>query len=187
MAEPEFRPEASGSEPESPASDADEDTTRKLTDLGDCLTDDSAMAQYMHGDLYTNLSRLNPLRWSSLDKPEQVADALDQQQQVRKVLLRVAASKQTLHKMFPSPAGAAVWLRKKFVRSRDLAELDEERLCVICLTQPRNVLLMPCRHAVLCEECLEVIMQRRPSECPICRRELQRKHTSTQTSVTLFF
>ena len=36
----------------------------------------------------------------------------------------------------------------------------QERLCVICLTAPRTVMLMPCRHAVLCERCLEVLMER---------------------------
>eukprot|EP00435_Cladocopium_sp_Y103_P044733 s604_g12.t1 len=32
---------------------------------------------------------------------------------------------------------------------------------------------MPCRHAVLCERCLEVLMERTPSTCPVCRQRIQ--------------
>ena len=162
---------SNGSEPQSLLNDSPKATPDGPTDLGDCFAgDDTTKAQYMYGDLYSKIARHNPARWSYLRSPESVAEELDQRPPARKILLRVVSARQRLHKMFPSPASAAVWLRKKFLRSKDMADLDEERLCVICMTEPRNVLLMPCRHAVLCEECLEVIMQRRPSECPICRR-----------------
>ena len=168
MAE-DFVPESGPDESPLAGAEAAETSTR-LHDLGDCLThDETSKLQFMHGDLYSQLAGHNPWRWSSLRSPEQAAKELDEQPRARKVLLRVASSTQRLQKMFPSPASAAVWIRRRLVNSSDPA-LDEERLCVICLTQPRNVLLMPCRHAVLCEECLEIIMQRRPSECPICRR-----------------
>lgn len=167
-----FVPESGPDESPLAGAEAAETSTR-LHDLGDCLThDETSKLQFMHGDLYSQLARHNPWRWSSLRSPEQAAKELDEQPRARKVLLRLASSTQRLQKMFPSPASAAVWIRRRLVNSSDPA-LDEERLCVICLTQPRNVLLMPCRHAVLCEECLEIIMQRRPSECPICRRRIQ--------------
>ena len=168
-------PSASSSDPQPQAQDpgaADhvEGSNDKMTDLGDCLEAvDSVKAQYMHGDLYSPLAVHNPMRWSYLKSVEEVAEELDQQPRKRKLLLRVVSSKQRLHKMFQSAAGAAAWIRKRLVRSKDAAELDEERLCIICLTQPRNVLLMPCRHAVLCEECLGILMERRPSQCPVCR------------------
>lgn len=53
--------------------------------------------------------------------------------------------------------------------------------CVVCLDEPRSVLLLPCKHLVLCAGCM-VQMQRharqayawgdsdnRDIKCPVCR------------------
>jgi len=40
--------------------------------------------------------------------------------------------------------------------------------CVICLTDIRNVLLLPCRHLCLCGSCAENL-KFQSSNCPICR------------------
>ncbi|CAN0535843.1 unnamed protein product, partial [Ectocarpus sp. 12 AP-2014] len=36
--------------------------------------------------------------------------------------------------------------------------------CVICLTDPKNTLLLPCRHLCVCTECF-----RHVDKCPVCR------------------
>lgn len=44
--------------------------------------------------------------------------------------------------------------------------------CVICLTDPRNTVVLPCQHLCLCEECashLQVGAALRGDKCPICR------------------
>merc|ERR1740121_3129544 len=44
--------------------------------------------------------------------------------------------------------------------------------CVICLTDPRNTAVMPCRHLCVCEDCatqLQVGAATRNDKCPICR------------------
>lgn len=41
-------------------------------------------------------------------------------------------------------------------------EVPEE--CVICLTDPKNTLLLPCRHLCVCTECF-----RHVDKCPVCR------------------
>lgn len=41
-------------------------------------------------------------------------------------------------------------------------EMPEE--CVICLTDPKDTLLLPCRHLCVCSECF-----RHVDKCPVCR------------------
>jgi hypothetical protein len=43
-----------------------------------------------------------------------------------------------------------------------------ESTCVICLTDTRNVLLLPCRHLCLCGPCAENL-KFQSANCPICR------------------
>ena len=44
--------------------------------------------------------------------------------------------------------------------------LEEEKLCVICRENPKVVLIMPCRHLCVCEECGHRVELDR---CPLCR------------------
>ncbi len=46
--------------------------------------------------------------------------------------------------------------------------LKNERLCVICITQDKNVLFLPCAHLTSCLECSESL-----PHCPLCRSEIQ--------------
>jgi hypothetical protein len=50
---------------------------------------------------------------------------------------------------------------------------DEGEDCVICLAEPRNTLVMPCRHMCLCTECAAMLRQR-TNKCPICRTVAER-------------
>ena len=45
---------------------------------------------------------------------------------------------------------------------------SSESTCVICLTDIRNVLLLPCRHLCLCGSCAENL-KFQSANCPICR------------------
>jgi E3 ubiquitin-protein ligase MUL1 len=42
----------------------------------------------------------------------------------------------------------------------------QENSCVVCLTSPREVILLDCGHVCLCMDCLEMLPSR---TCPICR------------------
>jgi hypothetical protein len=51
--------------------------------------------------------------------------------------------------------------------------------CVVCLDAPRSVVLMPCRHAVLCQGCSQLMLQQARREvagglprCPMCREQV---------------
>ena len=44
----------------------------------------------------------------------------------------------------------------------------ESALCVVCISNPKTVLLLPCRHVCVCPECCEAMLQMEPL-CPLCR------------------
>uniref|UniRef100_UPI0037E89C04 mitochondrial ubiquitin ligase activator of nfkb 1-A n=1 Tax=Semicossyphus pulcher TaxID=241346 RepID=UPI0037E89C04 len=54
---------------------------------------------------------------------------------------------------------------------QDEAEVDTENACVICLTQPRNCILLDCGHVCCCHSCYQALPQPR---CPICRQSISR-------------
>ncbi len=49
-----------------------------------------------------------------------------------------------------------------------LSNNTNESTCVICLTDIRNVLLLPCRHLCICSSCAENL-KFQSANCPICR------------------
>lgn len=49
---------------------------------------------------------------------------------------------------------------------QSLAEAAEE--CVICLTEPRDTVVIPCRHMCVCHQCAQVLRYQ-ANKCPICR------------------
>ena len=40
----------------------------------------------------------------------------------------------------------------------------EHRDCIVCLTEPKNIILLPCRHVCVCHVC-----HRSVTKCPVCR------------------
>jgi len=49
-----------------------------------------------------------------------------------------------------------------------VADDGDGKECLICLTEPRNTLIMPCSHLCVCKECGDQIQQKKYT-CPICR------------------
>lgn len=50
-----------------------------------------------------------------------------------------------------------------------LAQQGEgSRECVVCISEPRDTLVLPCRHLCLCRACAEVLRYQ-TNKCPICR------------------
>lgn len=53
---------------------------------------------------------------------------------------------------------------------------DDANVCVVCLTNPKDTVIIPCRHMCLCGECAAVLRQQ-SNKCPICRQTIDRLMT----------
>ncbi|KAK4851120.1 hypothetical protein QYF36_012565 [Acer negundo] len=56
------------------------------------------------------------------------------------------------------------------------SEVDENesgKECVICLSEPRDTTVLPCRHMCMCSGCAKVL-QFQTNRCPICRQPVDR-------------
>lgn len=56
---------------------------------------------------------------------------------------------------------------------------EDSRLCTVCLTQPIDMVIMPCFHACLCKQCAGTLSNLGPanlSQCPICRGHVMSTH-----------
>jgi hypothetical protein len=61
---------------------------------------------------------------------------------------------------------------------RDESE-EDSRLCTVCLTQPIDMVIMPCFHACLCKQCAGALSLQGTanlSQCPICRGHVMSTH-----------
>eukprot|EP00127_Corallochytrium_limacisporum_P002916 Clim_evm5s143 gene=Clim_evmTU5s143 len=47
-------------------------------------------------------------------------------------------------------------------------DTDDNRDCVICMSEARDTMVLPCRHLCLCDSCAEVLRYQ-STTCPICR------------------
>ncbi|XP_001599294.1 mitochondrial E3 ubiquitin protein ligase 1 [Nasonia vitripennis] len=61
--------------------------------------------------------------------------------------------------------------RRQRVRDKDLRD---DQLCVVCRTNPREIILLPCGHVCLCEDCSLDIAR----DCPICRNKISQKNAA---------
>lgn len=53
------------------------------------------------------------------------------------------------------------------------ARMDEdEKLCVICMVNAKNFVLMPCKHMKTCSECAMPL-----KECPMCQAVIDHDQT----------
>ncbi|GMF31539.1 unnamed protein product [Phytophthora lilii] len=61
----------------------------------------------------------------------------------------------------------ALEMQKKL--DRQVEEQNELKLCVICLSNEKSILCLPCRHLCLCKTCSS---REEVTKCPICRLEI---------------
>ncbi|KAH8239548.1 hypothetical protein KR032_005415 [Drosophila birchii] len=60
--------------------------------------------------------------------------------------------------------------RERRARSRPHT-LSQDQLCVVCSTNPKEIILLPCGHVCLCEDCSQKIS----ISCPVCRGKITSK------------
>ena len=56
--------------------------------------------------------------------------------------------------------------------NRDRLANEGQDPCVVCLTNPRECVLLDCGHICICVDCLEALPS--PRECPVCRSPIVR-------------
>jgi hypothetical protein len=56
------------------------------------------------------------------------------------------------------------------------ADLDRLQQCTVCLVAPRSVLIRPCGHLCLCEECATRLLETTRKKCPCCRTGFYKKN-----------
>lgn len=49
--------------------------------------------------------------------------------------------------------------------------LSEGKDCLICMSAPKNTILLPCRHICLCSEC-SLALRSQTNKCPVCRAKI---------------
>ncbi|XP_057961216.1 probable E3 ubiquitin-protein ligase LUL3 [Malania oleifera] len=62
------------------------------------------------------------------------------------------------------------------IKDSDEAGIDNNDAgeeCVICMTEPKDTAVLPCRHMCLCSECAKEL-RLQSSTCPICRQPIQK-------------
>ncbi|KAG9132125.1 hypothetical protein Leryth_026466, partial [Lithospermum erythrorhizon] len=50
--------------------------------------------------------------------------------------------------------------------------LSSNDCCVICMTEPKDTALLPCRHMCMCNECAKAL-RLESDKCPICRQPIE--------------
>ncbi|KAL1803869.1 hypothetical protein ACET3Z_032516 [Daucus carota] len=49
---------------------------------------------------------------------------------------------------------------------------DSGKECVVCMTEPRDTAVLPCRHMCMCSECSKAL-RLQSNKCPICRQPIE--------------
>jgi len=63
-------------------------------------------------------------------------------------------------------------LRRRVAAAQDAAAGETMVTCVVCCSQPRDVLLLECGHLCVCSECALALPS--PRYCPVCRQVVDR-------------
>ncbi|XP_059447950.1 probable E3 ubiquitin-protein ligase LUL4 [Corylus avellana] len=54
----------------------------------------------------------------------------------------------------------------------DFDDSDPGKECVICMIEPKDTTVLPCRHMCMCSECAKALRMQ-SNKCPICRQPIE--------------
>jgi E3 ubiquitin-protein ligase MUL1 len=66
-------------------------------------------------------------------------------------------------------------MRDAILRQRsqiDIEGLSDIQICTVCLTNPKEIILIPCGHVCVCADCCLKLH----SKCPVCRQSVSSTH-----------
>ncbi|KAL3516125.1 hypothetical protein ACH5RR_023027 [Cinchona calisaya] len=55
---------------------------------------------------------------------------------------------------------------------RAINDKDSGKECIICMTEPKDTTVLPCRHMCMCSECAKEL-RLQTNKCPICRQPIE--------------
>lgn len=58
---------------------------------------------------------------------------------------------------------------KSVVKNTENINIRDKIICVVCLSNERNVLIKPCNHVCVCNSCLDILKEKK---CPMCRTDI---------------
>lgn len=90
-----------------------------------------------------------PIRWRSFRRPAPIPS------------IRTPPQRQNVRRITPSPRPP-------------LSPQKDGQLCIVCHDREKCVLLFPCKHLCLCNECANII-DGYENKCPICRVQIYQK------------
>ncbi|XP_072043058.1 mitochondrial ubiquitin ligase activator of NFKB 1-like [Amphiura filiformis] len=72
-------------------------------------------------------------------------------------------------------ASVYVWFKQQRQMNTDTrnafncSEKDDTNVCVVCMSEPRDCVLVDCGHVCVCRDCAQEL---NPYQCPICRKRI---------------
>ena len=68
--------------------------------------------------------------------------------------------------------GSAAMILSKVQNAKvQTSDDDDTKQCIICLSNAKDVLLIPCNHICLCADCVKEVVASSNQQCPMCRKE----------------
>ena len=64
------------------------------------------------------------------------------------------------------------WREARDATMEEEGVVDDPTACVVCLEQPRDVVLLECGHICVCMSCANALPH--PRKCPVCRSSVER-------------
>ena len=104
---------------------------------------------------------------------QQLKQQLEQQQQLKQQLEHQLKQQleQQLKKQQSKEKEHSKQLSEMFRNQLQLAK--QSSTCCVCHDKEKCILLQPCNHVSLCEQCLEEVLARRDKVCPLCREKIE--------------
>ena len=141
-----------------------QDRDRDMEDRGDKWSDPSSTSTSM--DLLTPTRFLNALERVSLDDIDNFYSQFNDEE-----LSKCTSALSLVASKVEEAKRLSIQQKEKDLAASKLSS-EENSLCCICRDATKTILLLPCRHLCLCEDCSVSLQQRRGS-CPVCRETVR--------------
>ncbi|KAI6654855.1 Chain B, Baculoviral IAP repeat-containing protein 7 [Oopsacas minuta] len=144
--------------------EADTAASKELSKLKDELIDtrsDLSHKQDLIDELRSNLEEVR----ASHARGEEV-----EKQKILRLRKMLAERSNALYELIcnrEGPVSSVSEVRVKELTNllqEEMRVLDDQRLCIVCATEEKAIVLMPCRHHQICETCAKELYV-----CPLCR------------------